>query len=76
MIPRNATHLVRGYASSRHPDVPTGALLLETWHIGEGSKDCEVAAWMIRVERGAVGRVEVTDLETHRTTIVYPPGAS
>jgi hypothetical protein len=64
MIPRDATHLVRGYNHQ-------GKLLVETWHRGDGSKDVEVQVWKSRRDsRGDVGRIEVVDLSTHKTEVV------
>lgn len=64
MIPEDATHLVRGFNLE-------GKLLVETWHRGTGSKDCEIEAWKHRRERrGDVGRIEVYDLSTHKTEVV------
>jgi hypothetical protein len=61
-VPYDATHLVRGYA----PTNKGGHLLVETWHRGEGSKDCEVAAWLLRRKRGEVGRIEVECLKPRK----------
>ena len=58
------THEVKGFGLQ-------GELLLHTWHIGESSKDIELAAWKRRMARGEVSRVEVLDLATHHTTTIY-----
>lgn len=62
---------VRGYASAAHPTAPTGALLLETGHDGEHSRDIEVNVWKARMLQGHVSRVEVTDMRTHETKTIH-----
>jgi hypothetical protein len=60
--PDNATHIVRGYAGRRHPSVRVGELLVETWHVGDGSMQTEVVVWRMRMKKGECSRVEVIDL--------------
>jgi hypothetical protein len=71
--PMNADFLVRGYAGHKHPRAPAGALLLETWHIGEHSKDMEVSVWRARKARGEVSKIEVVHLKpAPNTEEIYP----
>lgn len=53
-IPERATHVVRGFNAA-------GELLGETWHVGQGSVDCEIPNW--RRDSRCV-RVDVVDRET------------
>lgn len=56
MIPSNATHEVRMFygAAADAPKQP-GDLALHTWHIGQTSRDMEIAA---ASSRDDIGRVE------------------
>lgn len=62
-VPANATHIVRGYGLH-------GELLLETWHIGDSSKDMEVAAWRRLMTKGECSRIEIADCKTFRTETI------
>lgn len=59
MIANEITHYVSGFAGPKHPRAQHGELLVTTWHRGAGSKDCEVAAWQLRIKRGDASRCEV-----------------
>lgn len=67
---------IKGYAGARHAAVRDGRaragdLLLHTWHIGESSRDMEIAAWRSRMARGEVSHIEVIDKRAKTTETIY-----
>lgn len=63
---------IKSYAGSRHPRVKEGlmrlnSMVLHTWHIGEASRDIEVAAYRERMKRGEITHIEVINCDTHET---------
>ncbi len=65
---RKPHYHVSGYAGAGHPAVARGRaavgdLLVRTWHIGESSKDAEVAAWRSRMSRGEVSKIVIEDFD-------------
>lgn len=53
---------ISGYAGAKHPQAAPNTLLLSTWHIGQSSRDMEIAAWRARMKRGEVSYITVTDV--------------
>jgi hypothetical protein len=58
---------IKGYSGPQHPAVLArrmliGDLILDTYHLGEHSRDIEVAVWRDRLERGEASRIEVISL--------------
>ena len=64
MIPPNADYLVRGYKGRE--------LLVETWHIGEASKDLEVMVWKELIQRGEASHYEVASTRQYKVVERYP----
>lgn len=64
MIPHDADWIVTGWRGTE--------LLVQTWHRGVGSKDCEVAAWHERLKRGEASHVDVLDRKTGKVQTIFP----
>lgn len=62
-IPESADYLVRGFRGQ--------TLLLETWHVGESSKNMEVSAWSERIKRGEATHIEIVSLRKYQTETIY-----
>lgn len=57
-IPDRADYIVRGFRGT--------LLLVETWHVGEASKDLEVSCWRDRMQRGEATHVEVINRHSYK----------
>jgi hypothetical protein len=65
---RKPDYHISGYAGSGHPAVVAGQakfgdLLVKTWHIGESSRDVEIAVWRSRMERKEASKVVIEDAD-------------
>lgn len=67
MIPPDADYVLRAFAAPNRG----GHLLIETWHIGDASKNMELDAMKARRARGEIGTIELVDCRKHVTSIVY-----
>lgn len=73
VMERKPDYVICGYAANGHPAFPhisEGDLLVKTWHVGESSRDMEIAAWKERMKRGEVSYITVTDTRTNETETI------
>jgi hypothetical protein len=59
-------YTIRAY----YPPNKGGGLAIETVHVGQASRDIEIAAFKTRMARGEIGHIEVIEhIEPFRTTL-------
>lgn len=53
MFPSNTDYVIQAYRRN--------ALVLETWHIGEASRDMEISVFKERIKKGEIDHIVVTN---------------